>query len=74
VKFCDLHTNNPLLDMVLQLCNNQYKIYCISMQCSIHLFMPSWCQLFAIFTWWSSSNIHCVVATWSYSIHVSAIG
>jgi len=44
------------------------------MQSVALIFTASWCQLFVIFTWWSSSNIHCVVATWSYSIHVSAIG
>jgi len=44
------------------------------MQSVALIFTASWCHLSAIFTWWSSSNIHCAVATWSYSIHVSAIG
>jgi len=69
-----LHTNKPLLNLVLQLCNNPIQNQLdIRSKCSkLHLFIASWCHLFAIFTWWcywlAKYSLCC--QNLSYNIHV----
>jgi len=49
---CNVHTNTPLLDLVLQLCNNPIQNYLDILKLAkskIHLFIASCCHLFAIF-------------------------
>ena len=58
----NLHNNNPLLDLVLQLCNNPIQ------KCSkIYLFTASWHHLLAIFTSWHYWLAKYSLCCWKYS-------